>query len=296
MQALAEPNGDGLERSCTPARGDWLRVGAAAPGLERIEAFFHGHAFDPHRHDTYALGVTLSGVQSFHYRGSRRDNPAGHAIVLHPDELHDGRAGVEAGFRYRMLYIEPRLVRAALGGRARSLPFVPAGISGDRRLVRAIGRALADLDGAPCGFETDDIVLSLAEAMLALDPAQRRPAAGRIDHAAVERARQFLDAGLDRGVHSAEIEAVSGLDRFTLARHFRASFGTSPYNYLVMRRLDRARALLGAGAGLAEIAAACGFADQSHMTRQFRRAYGLTPGRWRSLRQGAAVESDHDAA
>lgn len=262
-------------------------MGAAAPGLERIEAFFHGHAFDPHRHDTYALGVTLSGVQSFDYRGSRRDSLAGHAIVLHPDEVHNGRAGVDAGFRYRMLYLEPRLVRAALGG-GRSLPFVPAGVSGDPRLVRAVSRALADLDGAPCGLEIDDIVLSLAEILRALDPSQRHVAAARTDHQAAERARLFLDAHLKRGVQSSQIEAVSGLDRFTLARHFRASFGTSPYNYLVMRRLDRARAMLGAGAELAEIASACGFADQSHMTRQFKRAYGVTPGRWRRLRLGAA--------
>lgn len=271
------------------SRGDWVRVGAATRGLERIEAFFHGHAFDPHRHDTYALGVTLSGVQSFDYRGARRDSTAGHAIILHPDEVHNGRSGVEAGFRYRMLYLEPRRVREALGARARNLPFVPEGVSSDARLVSAIGRALTDLDRTPCAFEADDIVLSLADALEALDPSQRRGAAGRIDHEAVARVQRFLDDRIECGVQSAQIEAVSGLDRFSLARHFRLSLGTSPYNYLVMRRLDRARAMLASGAALAEIAAACGFADQSHMTRQFKRAYGVTPGRWRGLRQAAPM-------
>jgi AraC-like DNA-binding protein len=51
----------------------------------------------------------------------------------------------------------------------------------------------------------------------------------------------------------------------------------------VLRRLDRARALIRAGVSLAEVAAASGFADQSHLTRQFRRAYGLSPGRWSML-------------
>jgi AraC-like DNA-binding protein len=283
LQSLDDPELAGLERSCTLSRGDWVRVAATAPGLERIEAFFHGHAYDAHRHDTYALGLTLSGVQSFDYRGSRRDSTAGQAIILHPDEVHNGRSGIEAGFRYRMLYLEPRMVRQALGKRAKALPFVPAGVSADPRLVRAVSRALADLDGAPCGLEVDDIVLGLSEAMLAQDPSLCQDSHGGVSFDAAERARQFLDNNLDRSVQSPELEAVAGLDRFTLARHFRASFGTSPYNYLVMRRLDRARSLLATDRGLVDIACACGFADQSHMTRQFRRAYGMTPGRWRKL-------------
>ena len=47
---------------------DWF-VHSQTPRLERLEAYFGGHAYDPHRHDTYAVGITLAGVQSFHYRG-----------------------------------------------------------------------------------------------------------------------------------------------------------------------------------------------------------------------------------
>src|SRR5215472_3308572 len=82
-----------LARSCGPSPADWIRLAPAQPGLERIEAFFAGHAYDPHRHDTYAMGYTMGGVQSFDYRGSRQDSLAGDVIVLHPDETHDGRAG-----------------------------------------------------------------------------------------------------------------------------------------------------------------------------------------------------------
>jgi AraC-like DNA-binding protein len=66
-------------------------------------------------------------------------------------------------------------------------------------------------------------------------------------------------------------------------------FGTSPYRYLVLRRLDRARAGMIAGQSLAEAALAGGFADQSHFSRMFKRAFGLTPNLWR-----AAVVGSHD--
>ena len=107
---------------------------------------------------------------------------------------------------------------------------------------------------------------------------------GRPPRAALARARAFLD---DRRtvVRSAELEAVSGLGRYELARQFRAAHGTSPYRYSLMRRLDFARSRLGSGTPLAELALEAGFADQAHFTRMFRSAFGLTPGRYSSLRR-----------
>jgi AraC-like DNA-binding protein len=86
------------------------------------------------------------------------------------------------------------------------------------------------------------------------------------------------------------LEALTGLSRYALARHFRACLGTSPYRYLTLRRLDRARSLIRRGSALADAAVSCGFADQSHMTRQFKKAYGMSPGRWAAVsRQHAAL-------
>jgi AraC-like DNA-binding protein len=258
----------------------------AAPGLERIEAYFAGHAFDPHRHDTYAVGLTLSGVQRFTYRGMVRDSLAGQAIVLHPDEVHDGRAGVDTGFIYRMVYVEPRLIRDALAGRTRSLPFVPTPVTDDGRMVAAAAGALAAVDRQMEPLEVDQAILALAEAMAALAGAASPPA-DPVASLAVDRARDLIDAHCDRVVGSDELEQATGMDRWQIARHFRAQLGTSPYRYLTMRRLDRVRAALLAGVPMAEAAVASGFADQSHMTRQFKRAYGVSPGRWRAVRLAA---------
>ena len=253
------------------------------PGLERMEAFFAGYAYDPHRHDTYAIGYTLSGVQTFDYRGVRFDSLPGNVIVLHPDEVHNGRAGADTGFCYRMLYIEPRLIRDGLADRAGALPFVRSAVSSDTRLRRALSLAIEEIDRALEPLETDHIVLSLADALLALDPSAHRRSVSARSATAVERARQFLDEHASHVVASEELEAVTGLDRYALARHFRAQFGTSPYRYLTMRRLERAKRLVRENFTLAEAAVESGFTDQSHMTRHFKRANGLSPGRWRSL-------------
>jgi AraC-like DNA-binding protein len=255
-----------------------MRIAPPCPGLERIEAFFSGVGFDPHRHDTYAIGTTLAGVQAFRYRGAARRSLPGQVFVLHPDETHDGRAGTPEGFRYRILYVEPRLIGAALG---KPLPFWRDAVGENAWLAAAIMPALEDIDAPLAELQRDAIVLDLAEALAAADRSMTRRASGARDGRAVRIAREFLDA--HGHATSAELESVTGTTRYALARQFRACLGTSPYRYLLMRRLDRARALIRAGAPLADAALRTGFADQSHMTRQFKRTYGLSPGRFATL-------------
>lgn len=283
-KTLEETRQTRLERSCGPHAGDWIGHAPASPGIERIEAFFSGHAYDPHRHDTYALGYTISGVQSFTYRGAQADSLAGNAIVLHPDEVHDGRAGAETGFRYRMLYIEPRLIGTALHGRTNTLPFVRHAVSSDPRLLGALGEALADLERPLEPLEEERIATAIADALFALDASLPARGMTTTSARAVDEARQFLDTNFTRVVASEALEELTGLDRYALARHFRKRLGTSPYRYLTMRRLDHAKVAILAGHPLAEAAFMSGFADQSHMTRQFKQAFGLTPGHWQALR------------
>jgi len=99
----------------------------------------------------------------------------------------------------------------------------------------------------------------------------------------VTQARDFLVAESHRTVGSDELERISGLDRFSLARHFRSVFGTSPHRFQVGQRLMRAQSMIVEGVALSETAAAAGFADQSHLTRHFSARFGVTPGRWAAL-------------
>jgi AraC-like DNA-binding protein len=263
-----------------------VAVTRPAAGIEMMRASFFGHAFSAHRHDTYGIGLTTLGVQAFNYRGETEQSTCGHAFVLHPDEMHDGRAGDARGFGYQIAYIEPALIFAASGGRG--LPFVRAPVVDDVRFKRAVagllaaGRDLGDEVAAMCG---------IAELTDALWRVAGVPRTGetRLRLAGLYAVRDALRASKSERITAAELETISDLSRWELARQFRRAFGVSPYRFQLMRRLERARKQLAAGAQLADTAVDCGFSDQAHFTRQFHNAYGMSPGRWRSLERSAAA-------
>lgn len=270
---------EGLERSCRKDGHPDIVSAPTYPGLERIEASFRGAFFEPHAHDTYAIGVTLDGVQTFHYRGVERFSIPGRILVLHPDEIHDGSAGTVEGLRYRMLYLAPAIVRQVLGSDTTSLPFVASPVIEDQQFLSALVRTLGPLSTELTDLQANDLLTEITLGLIRHSQAVPRRSE-KFSYSRAEQARDYLHENMHRNVASETLEAITGLDRFALSRHFRAAFGTSPHRYLIMRRLDQSRKLMAQGHSLAETAAATGFADQSHFTRHFKRCFGITPGKW----------------
>ena len=181
---------------------EYMRLGCSAHGLERVEWRFVGQAFSPHRHDSYAIGLTLEGVQTFRYRGARRICLPGECHVLHPDELHDGGSGSAAPFAYRIAYVDPTLVQAQLGGSP--LPFVTDPVM---RLTDAQRRHLSPV------WDMDDVLdeMALAEVGAAiadflLETSGSRSPRTALPIAALERARALLYAEPATPHSAAELE------------------------------------------------------------------------------------------
>lgn len=100
------------------------------------------------------------------------------------------------------------------------------------------------------------------------------------------RAAEFLVAHLDEPFSLVELANVCELSRSYFIKAFKESFGKTPHRWLMDYRVGRSRQMLRDGASLAEIALACGFSDQSHMTRVFVDYTGVSPGRYRKLQTG----------
>lgn len=259
---------------------NWIKPSLQLKGLEAIDAYFSNYAYDRHCHDSFAIGTTLSGVQSFQYGGVIQHSLPGSTMILYPDEKHDGYAGSENGFRYKMVYIQPALIQEII--QHKSLPFVQNGISKNPELFQKANYLLNYI------YDHDDLIGqedALYDLIIKLDQiSELRTDSQKIIHyRAAQRAREYIHASLHENITLENIEKHTGFDRWSISRHFRLFFGTSPYRYITMRRLDLVKSELLGGARLADAAINGGFFDQSHMTKHFKKAFGLSPLRWVSI-------------
>ena len=108
---------------------------------------------------------------------------------------------------------------------------------------------------------------------------------GGLGPRARRRVQDLIEAKLADPLHLADLAREAGQSEFHFARAFKTSLGITPHEYLNRRRIEKARQLIARGDSLAEVALACGFSNQSHLNRQFRRLVGMSPGRYRKLLQ-----------
>jgi len=270
---------------------NWVRRAAGA--AERIEACFSGLAYAPHSHETYTLALTTDGVQSFRYRGELRSSLPGHVVVLHPDETHDGQAGSDSPFAYRAISIDPAAVQDVLGGAC--LPFLPDGVNNASSLVQIACRLLADMRQPLAPLEHQELVASFATTLQTLTGRSVKHTAA--NYTAIKRVRDYIDdmmavsGELLLHVDLDALAAIAQYSKWQVTRDFRTLYGTTPYRYITLKRLQKARMLIEHGRSLALVAASTGFADQSHLSRQFKSSFGTTPGAWATLRRRQTTAS-----
>jgi AraC-like DNA-binding protein len=272
------------------AAADWSRYWRSAnEPLEAMHARFHGNVYHRHSHDTYSFGVTEWGAQSFTCRHAAHTSTAGMVMAFNPDDPHDGHATTADGFSYRMIHIGPALVTDVLSditGRPAGRPLFAQPVLRDNGLARAVYRLHAALTGQASPLERGER-LTMAIAAAARSAAHCPPGLaeagprGFAEDRTARLVRDYLNAHYAAPVTGDELAAAAGRSRYAAYRAFRAAWGLAPSEYQRLLRLRAARQCLAAGVPPAEAATVAGFADQAHLTRWFRRCYGITPAEFR---------------
>jgi len=235
-------------------------------GVDTLSAKGLCTGFDRHFHDTYSFGLILAGVERCAVRRSRQFFEPGTVPMFNPGEVHDGGPATPEGWSYRMVYLDTALVESE-----RIFPSVQRC---DAPARKAAGRVFDAID---CGSE-----LGIEEALSAaldilLDKADRDRGAPT----ALSKVRELIDAHCCEPLRLHGLCQVIGVSPTRLLRGFEAAYGLTPHRYQQSRRIAKARRMILAGTPLADVAAACGYADQSHLNRWFVRIHGTTPGRLR---------------
>ncbi|WP_018528233.1 MULTISPECIES: AraC family transcriptional regulator [unclassified Streptomyces] len=274
---------------------DLERITAWRPEVKGVTEVFHAHfthhAYPMHVHDTWTLLIVDEGAVRYDLERHEHGTPLGTVSLLPPQVPHNGSAATPHGFRKRVLYLEASddgpLDTSFIGAAADSPDLV------DPLLRHRIGQLHTVLGRPGDEFEAAARLALVGERLrerLRAQGAGPRPPAP--DRRVADRLRQLLDARVVDGIDLEEAAALVHAHPAHLVRSFSAAYGIAPHQYLMSRRVDRARRLLLAGRAVGDVATDVGFYDQSHLTRHFKRVVGAPPGRY-ARAAGRSVSPGH---
>lgn len=251
-------------------------------GVEFLSGRYRHFTFAPHAHDRYLFALITEGALEIVEPRRSATAAMGQVILYNHDQMHWGRSAGRDGWSIRSIYMPPSHVDQAaeeLGAPARGTISFPDIAIDDRQLARRIAILCEAADGADEILRTESMLLEILGDVLIrhADRYVARPTVGR-EPRGTRAAREFIDQHYAGNVSLRELSALTGVGRYWLIRAFKAAYGVPPYVYLTAVRVRQAQRLLREGMGIAETAYACGFADQSHLSRVFKRSTGLTPG------------------
>jgi AraC-like DNA-binding protein len=261
----------------------WTHFTDGQHRLDLLTARYRRHAFTRHSHGTFAIGVVLSGVEEFEYRGARRRAGAGSLAILEPDEPHDGRAADAGGWAYRVLYPSAAMLLEGFDRRPR---FAEAIVDDPHTARLVLAAHLAVTGGADALAGQTLLTWALSAVVRRHGGPSGSAAPPRAGDTAATRAvaeiRDRLLADLRCAPGLRELAQGVELSPYHLVRVFKDATGFPPHTWLVLERICRARHLLAAGGSPAQVSQAVGFADQAHLTRWFKRVTGVTPAAYRN--------------
>jgi AraC-like DNA-binding protein len=255
---------------------------------EFLQAVYPTHRFPPHAHDEFGIGFIEKGAQAFTLdRRQRLIMPEGTICVVNPGQVHEGRPATADGWEYRMIYVSADTLSVSLRGtdeeRGLGALHFPHSID-DADTMQALRAAhLCSQSPDVSLLEKTSRLTQALHQLTCRHASVVRPVAVLAGMpGAVKRAREYIDGNLTRNPSLEAIANAAGMSPFHLLREFRKALGIAPHAYLVQRRVDLARHLILRGHPLRTVAMEVGYCDQGHLSREFRRFFGVAPGRTRA--------------
>jgi AraC-like DNA-binding protein len=272
---------DYLRRSSLPIREERVSFirSSAVPGVECLVAWDSAYPWQVY-HERYAIAACRTAAADWQYRGKSHFSRDRSNMLLEPDEVHFNTA-MYKHCDFRVLFVERSVVLAAaqeLG--IRGVPHFRTPENEDRLLFAAAEDLCTAMEDGAAPLEQQGKLATCLQRALAFG--ESAVPALRLGHSRrpIERAKCYLEEHFSEPVTLAELVRLTGLSRFHLTRTFARHVGVPPHKYQTLLRVQHAAALLRRGTPPHLAAALVGFADQSHLTRQFRRCWHITPGRY----------------
>ncbi|WP_411990950.1 AraC family transcriptional regulator [Agarivorans sp. DSG3-1] len=253
-------------------------------GIEILNARYEKQNFSRHSHEGYTIGVIQSGAQQFYRTGGNHIAPQDSIILVNADEVHTGCSASEGGWSYQAMYPTPEQfeqLSQELGIKPQGAPYFSQAVVEDALVANSLRNTIATLEHSSNRLLRESTVYSSLSLLLSRH-SKTRPLSvlKKVADSKLSVVKQFLDEQPEADVSLSELANLVNLSPCYLVKQFLKQYGIPPHAYQIQARLRLAKSFLRQGNKQLDVALDCGFHDQSHFSRHFKRALGITPGRY----------------
>lgn len=252
-----------------------------APGIEALSCV-SSFVFSSHIHNGHVLWLNSDGGEEYSLRGTTDILQPGSVSIIEPGIVHSNRPWSSSCRHLRSLYLEEDFflyLEKLLIGEPSGKLALPTSVVRNRKCWQGAILLHEAIIKNQDQLLIDELIVSLFLTFKVLQSGKVVPhelsarSSGRVNNII-----EFMRARISEDISLENLAEIGSCTSYHVIRLFRAHVGMSPHAYLVQLRLERARDLLDSGQTIADAALLAGFSDQSHLTRRFKKRYGLTPG------------------
>jgi len=223
----------------------------------------------------------------FSYRGEKLIAHKGCVNSVNPDEPHDGHSFDEScGWCYSMLYFTEDVFRNMYNDMTEKYrtPFLSRGVLNDTQFAEGITSMVSNvLSGKADRLYAESELIKILSTAIKRHTDKRPEGKSYHMGGKMHRVEEYIRSNLHRHISIAELSELAGMSPYHFIRSFHRDKGLAPYEFVSVKRAERARELILGGEGFADAAVSCGFTDQSHMNRWLKRIIGVTPKNMSSI-------------
>ena len=256
-----------------------------SPGIEALSCA-NSFVFTSHIHNGHVLWLNSEGGEQYNLKGCTTILQPGSVSIIEPGIVHSNRPWNPARRHLRSLYLGEEFflyLERLLTGEAKGKLTLPTSVIENRKCWQLTFLLHEAIINNQDQLLVDELIVSLFSKIETLQFG--KVICRRFSDNASDRLKnivEFMRAGFSEDISLDDLAEIAMCTSYHVIRLFRNQVGMSPHAYLVQLRLERARELIDSGQSLADAALLAGFSDQSHLTRRFKKRYGLTPGRYGS--------------
>ncbi len=249
--------------------------------------FFDGHfnrfEFDKHVHEEYTITLVQDGNMKAFLDGFSHSFNESAILTINPDEVHACKTEHEEGYKYNSIYFKQSLVEELCEGKKDI--FFSKSVLENKEIYRKLTSIVSkDEKKQISQLELECELIEVMKSIVNLNTNFNTNTSSLTPHdCLIKKAKEYINDNFSLNLTLDDISKELSVSKYHFLRLFKEKTYLSPHNYLMLRRIEKAKQFLQKGDSIINTAYECGFNDQSHLHRRFKAITGLTPKNYQNF-------------